>query len=493
MKAAAIIGGVFILSVLAYGRKDVDETQQKIAMIEQLRTEYRQAQDELQSATARRWAARQRQVEKLERNKTEIDNVRRDIDRAHTDLARVREEYLAREQALTQENVRLDEERERFAFLGQIVGEKFDKTKKAATDGFPLDGEQRLAAINAVERGLNVQRQPAQAHEALARYFLTGIEESAQMGIGRKTILVSGNQPVAAQVLRIGNAFAYAFTPDSRAYALTSTGRLGENAWDWTTITNEELTQKLGGIFPSLVANGRIETPVPVDIIQNTASQTLIAGKEQSMVERFWTFCIKGGLTMIPLAVIVLWAALLIVMRLFYFMRAHNHDYRFINRALNLLEAEKSREAETYAKKEKGGLARILQTCLEHSRWTRSSAERAVRELLLKELPRLDKHLDTLAALAGAAPLLGLLGTVTGMIRMFEAITRFGTADPKLLAGGISEALVTTMVGLSIAIPLLLLHTLLSNTRNRIQSDMELYAMSILNRLWPEKSEVSAR
>lgn len=193
---------------------------------------------------------------------------------------------------------------------------------------------------------------------------------------------------------------------------------------------------------------------------------------------------------MIPLAVIVLWAVFLIITRLIYFTCSHNHDYRFIHHALDLLEKDKVEEAQNYAKKEKGGLARILQTCIEHSRWTRDAAERAVKELLLKEFPKLDKHLDTLAALAGAAPLLGLLGTVTGMIRMFEAITKFGTADPQLLAGGISEALVTTLAGLSIAIPLLLLHTLLSNTRNRIQSDMEHYAMSILNRLWSAKQAV---
>jgi biopolymer transport protein ExbB len=89
--------------------------------------------------------------------------------------------------------------------------------------------------------------------------------------------------------------------------------------------------------------------------------------------------------------------------------------------------------------------------------------------------------------LAGAAPLLGLLGTITGMIRMFESITRFGTGDPKLLAGDISEALITTEVGLAIAIPTLLVHNFLRNRRNHIQADMEMYAVRILNRLWPEK------
>jgi len=488
MKFAVCIWSVLLLAAFVYGRRNVDETQQKIAMIEQLQKEYRQAQDELQAATAAKWASRQRQVEKLERNKTEIDNARRDIDRTHTDLARSREEYLAKEQALTQEKDQHNEEAQRQAFLGQVVGDKLDKVKKAISNGYPLDREQSLAGIHAIERGYNPQLQPARAHDALYEQFLQRILWSARSGIGRRTLLVSGNQPVTAQVLRIGTVLAYAYAPEAQAYALTATGSLGENAYAWTTVTNEDLSKTLGAIFPTAISQKKLGASVPVDIIQNRASHGLIADKKLSAIDRFRTFCIKGGLTMIPLAIIVVWAVFLILTRMFFFTRSHNHDYRFIHRALDLLEKNKPDEAGMYAKKETGGLARILQICLEHSRWTRESAERAVKELLLKEIPKLDKHLDTLAALAGAAPLLGLLGTVTGMIRMFEAITRYGTADPQLLAGGISEALATTMVGLSIAIPLLLMHTMLSNTRNRIQSDMELYAMSILNRLWPEKT-----
>jgi biopolymer transport protein ExbB len=151
------------------------------------------------------------------------------------------------------------------------------------------------------------------------------------------------------------------------------------------------------------------------------------------------------------------------------------------------LNRKQKQEAKNLAGYSKGVLARILNTCLDHAKWKRPVAEKAVKELLLAEVPVLDKHLDTLAVIAGAAPLLGLLGTVTGMISMFESITSFGTGDPKLLAGGISEALVTTEVGLAIAIPVLLIHNFLRNRRNHIQADMEMYAMRILNRLWTEE------
>jgi biopolymer transport protein ExbB len=114
---------------------------------------------------------------------------------------------------------------------------------------------------------------------------------------------------------------------------------------------------------------------------------------------------------------------------------------------------------------------------------SRDNIEKAIEEYLLAEGPKLDKNLDTVSVLAGAAPLLGLLGTVTGMIRLFQVITEVGTGDPKMMAGGISEALITTECGLAIAIPLILVHNWLRSRRNALISDAEMIAMQILNRL----------
>ena len=80
-------------------------------------------------------------------------------------------------------------------------------------------------------------------------------------------------------------------------------------------------------------------------------------------------------------------------------------------------------------------------------------------EAILRESPKFEFGLTILKLLAGIAPLLGLLGTVTGMIQTFQAMMIYGTGDPQLMAGGISEALITTMLGLVAAIPLLVLHS----------------------------------
>lgn len=89
--------------------------------------------------------------------------------------------------------------------------------------------------------------------------------------------------------------------------------------------------------------------------------------------------------------------------------------------------------------------------------------EMKMEESILKSLPKLEKGISTIKIFFSVAPLLGLLGTVTGMIATFQSITLFGTGDPKLMAGGISSALVTTVLGLVCAIPLLLLHNFVSS------------------------------
>lgn len=89
-------------------------------------------------------------------------------------------------------------------------------------------------------------------------------------------------------------------------------------------------------------------------------------------------------------------------------------------------------------------------------------------EAILKEMPKIQRGLSTLALLAAVSPLLGLLGTVTGIIETFQSITLYGTGDPRVMSGGISQALVTTVMGLLVAIPLLLFHSFLSSKSNTL-------------------------
>ena len=101
-------------------------------------------------------------------------------------------------------------------------------------------------------------------------------------------------------------------------------------------------------------------------------------------------------------------------------------------------------------------------------------------DAILKEVPKLESGLNLIKVLAATAPLLGLLGTVIGMINTFQAITLFGTGDPQIMAGGISEALVTTVLGLIAAIPLLLLHAFAAGAAKRVSQILEEQAAGII-------------
>ena len=108
-------------------------------------------------------------------------------------------------------------------------------------------------------------------------------------------------------------------------------------------------------------------------------------------------------------------------------------------------------------------LGRILSVQSEHDTMETEALELKIDEAILKEVPKLEKYHSIIKVFAAVAPLLGLLGTVVGMIVTFQALTLFGTGDPKLMAGGISQALVTTMLGLIVAIPLVFLHSVLTS------------------------------
>jgi biopolymer transport protein ExbB len=130
-----------------------------------------------------------------------------------------------------------------------------------------------------------------------------------------------------------------------------------------------------------------------------------------------------------------------------------------------------------------GAIGRVLGACLKRRDRGQRAMEDSIQEQLLQELPRLGRFMGGIAILAAIAPLLGLLGTVTGIIQTFGVIRAFGNANPSLMAGGISEALITTAAGLIIAIPILVVHSLLRGRADRIIADAERYAASLLTLL----------
>ena len=125
-------------------------------------------------------------------------------------------------------------------------------------------------------------------------------------------------------------------------------------------------------------------------------------------------------------------------------------------------------------------LGMLIQTANENINESLDSLELILDEKIQSITPTIEIRVKAIKLIATVAPLLGLLGTVIGMIETFQAITLFGTGDPKLMAGGISQALVTTMLGLIVAAPLLFMHSYAENYSKTIISFLEEKASGIV-------------
>ena len=125
-------------------------------------------------------------------------------------------------------------------------------------------------------------------------------------------------------------------------------------------------------------------------------------------------------------------------------------------------------------------LGRVLKVFQDNRDSDPESMELKLSEAMLKESPKLNSLIMFIKIIAVVAPLLGLLGTVTGMIQTFQAITLFGAGDPQTMAGGISQALVTTVLGLVVAIPTVFLHWLASSRAKRVEDKLEEHAAGLI-------------
>ena len=182
----------------------------------------------------------------------------------------------------------------------------------------------------------------------------------------------------------------------------------------------------------------------------------------------------SGGVLVWPILLIGAAALLLAGERFAFLLRIRANSDRIMEHVSDLAWRQKWQECRDYCRRfQRFPACRVLDSVLEHLGSTREVMENAVQESLLRQATRLERFVPTLSVLAAVAPLLGLLGTVTGMIATFQSITLHGSGDPSLMAGGISEALVTTQLGLAVAVPVMLLHHLLERRVDALVGDAE--------------------
>lgn len=199
----------------------------------------------------------------------------------------------------------------------------------------------------------------------------------------------------------------------------------------------------------------------------------------------------KGGFVMYPMVAVAVAAILVALFKWFQLSSIPMASKRDLQLILDRITAGKLKGALEHAKTIKGPSGELLVTAVTHVEEPKEFIEEVLYERMLNVKPGLEKMLPFIALTAATAPLLGLLGTVTGMITTFNMISVFGTGDPKTLSGGISEALITTECGLYVAIPALLAHSVLSRKVKAIMSDMEQTSVAFINGV-PEKITANA-
>jgi biopolymer transport protein ExbB len=272
-----------------------------------------------------------------------------------------------------------------------------------------------------------------------------------------------GTQQEGTLVL-VGNIAAYGVS-DEAAGALAPAGDGRLKLWE----ANAAQTARA-------MADGRRP-----EVLQAFLFESLDAPVEEQQ-EKTWLDIVNSG-GVIAWVIVALGAlgVLLVLLRALILWRAGANARGLVGSVAHKIVTGDIDAARKHCEQAGGSAARVLTRTLEHIDVDREQLDDVISESILHELPTLERFGSAILVFAAVAPLLGLLGTVTGMISTFDIITEFGTGDPKLLSGGISEALVTTQLGLIVAIPLLLVGNLLKGWAGSITTHIERGALRVMN------------
>ncbi len=203
-----------------------------------------------------------------------------------------------------------------------------------------------------------------------------------------------------------------------------------------------------------------------------------------------WQMLVSGGVVMIPIALLSIVAIYVIAERWRFLRNATMDSDQFLETIHDMLENGEVRAAERYCEDVGKPLARILGNGIRRLGRPLLDIEDAIRNAGKKETYRLEKHMDWLATIAGVAPMLGFLGTVTGMSAAFQQIQAYqGNVNPSILAGGIWQALITTVFGLIVGIVAYFFYNYLLGKINRMVFDLEDSSTSFLELLQAPSSK----
>lgn len=329
-----------------------------------------------------------------------------------------------------------------------------EETEKATSSETLSDLEKIAAQLKVVDAGIDRLQGLVGGHKFPGRAFSNGEAAEGTVGLWGPVVYFSAG-PEKAGLAQKGP---------------------GEGILDLIPLATEE-----NQAVATTLANGTGLAPIDPTLGDALA----IAGTKETVLEHIQ----KGGIWIWPILGFAAVSLVIAAFKAVQISKVKDPDPTVIGRVLQLLKEDKDSEAFKLAQSElPAPFNTMISSGVSHRNDGKRLVEEVMYERILEAQPKLERNLSLIQLTASTAPLMGLLGTVTGMINTFKMIMIFGTGKVGNLASGISEALVTTEFGLIVAIPSLILYALLNRRVQGILSDMDKLSAAFLNGL-PKKKD----
>lgn len=347
-----------------------------------------------------------------------------------------------------------------------------ERSAQVAIEGEEMVSNAVFQARSSLERpGYALVEAESDTLEAQAPVLGAAFEEGVRrMSEGREvrkgsgTYFLQDGTQVTGEVLYIGNVASYGLS-NAGMGSLKPVGQGRLQLW-----------RDGGQDTAAAAASGSLPDHLGIFLYESTKKGITEAP------EKTWAGYVEAGgpagLVIIALGIL---AIVLVVVRSISLLLVGGSGQAFVTKVAEQLRQGDTEAALKLAGTGRGAVGRVCKAVVANFSRPREQLEDVVGEAILSEQPKIDRFSTAILVIAAVAPLMGLLGTVTGMIATFDIITEFGTGDPRRLSGGISEALVTTQLGLIVAIPALLVGNILSSWGNGVMGRVERSALHLLN------------
>ena len=476
----------FAPASFAQQNSDIDAVKKR-AELNSAKADLEEARKKRDMAVAARWKDRETANQEREMFNEKYQESKEKVDALMSERARLFEDVRVAREDLAQ--VKLQAEKARAEYLSLAAGpERLETLSKFQEQGVPFKVAERVEVQNKVKKEMALYRDdPLRIAKGVLDAARAEMAFTRETGV-EKADLMFGTAVAQGDRMRLGGLYAMqmASTVDINglhpaALMLPVAGEK-KRIYSWQENLTPETKKNIAKVFGNVADSAFVM--VPVDVLLSTELSSELANHtETTWKDDLKQFFKNGGILMYPIVTLFALGLLIFLVKFIWLMVA-SFGGLSTRRALKALATGDVEKARAQSAKSHGKVGKVLRTVLSKPYPGRESAEKALEELFSAEVPKIESGLTWVSVFASTAPLLGLLGTVMGMIELFDVITMHGTSDPKLLAGGISVALVTTEAGLIVAIPLQLLHTFLVNRCDALRSRMEKAGLAVLNALW---------